>query len=173
MSLFVCALADVEAEVRRRRPDGVVSLLSPGQSPPACPSGPPRLILSFHDIAEPAEGFVAPDSGIVARLLAFDAGLGAGARVLAHCWMGISRSPAAAYILACARRGPGAEDELARALRQAAPSATPNPLLVRLADAQLERRGRMSAAVAAIGRGSEATIGQPFELGLADRSAGA
>lgn len=171
MSLFVCALADVEAEVRRLRPDGVVSLLGPGQSPPTLPPGPARLILRFHDIARPADGLVAPDSGIIARLLAFDAGLGAGARVLAHCWMGISRSPAAAYILACARHGPGMEHDLAQALRQAAPSATPNPLLVRLADAHLARGGRMRAAIAAIGRGCDADVGESFEVALANGKA--
>ena len=171
MSLFVCALADVEAEVRRLHPDGVVSLLGPGQSPPTLPPGTARLILRFHDIAQPAEGYIAPDSGIVNQLLAFDADLGEGARVLAHCWMGISRSPAAAYILACARYGPGAEDQLAQALRQAAPSATPNPLLVRLADAHLARGGRMRAAIAAIGRGCDADVGESFELALANGKA--
>jgi predicted protein tyrosine phosphatase len=38
-------------------------------------------------------------------------------------------------------------------LRAASPTATPNARLVRLADAALERNGRMNAAITEIGRG--------------------
>jgi predicted protein tyrosine phosphatase len=164
MRLVVCALADLYRMVDARRPDGVISLLAPDQPAPTIQSGPRRLTLHFHDVAEPQDGLVAASAGQVAELLAFGRSFSAEATLLVHCWMGISRSPAAAFALACAAAPERPESVLARALRQAAPSATPNPRLIRLADDQLGRAGRMVRAIAAIGRGAEAASGTPFEI---------
>lgn len=171
MRLAVCALADLAAEIDRHRPDAVVSLLAPGQAPPPVPSAS-RLVLSFHDIAEARPGLVAPTAADIDTLLDFAAALPERASLLLHCWMGISRSPAAAYAVACARAAPGAEDALARILRRAAPWATPNPRLIALADERLGRGGRMVQAVARIGRGAEAGVGRPFLLALARSASG-
>lgn len=62
------------------------------------------------------------------------------------------------------RSGGGEEVALADALRSAAPFATPNRRLVALADAALDRQGRMVEAVAAIGRGAETSTGATFRL---------
>ena len=80
-----------------------------------------------------------------------------------HCYAGISRSTAAAYIAACALRPPR-RGRVAAALRAASPSATPNPLFVAIADRLLGRDGRMVAAIAAIGRGADAFEGVPFRF---------
>ncbi len=176
MKLVVCALHDVADMARRHSPGGVISLLSPDQLAPALAGDTPRLVLRFHDIAEPSEGLTAPDAGTVARLLEFATARGATDTLLLHCWMGISRSPAAAFILACAAAPAISEQEIARALRAASPTATPNPLMVNLADRQLGRGGRMVAAAARIGRGRESAGGVPFELDtalFASRSGGA
>jgi predicted protein tyrosine phosphatase len=164
MRLIGCALADLEAVARRRRPSGVVSLLGPDQPEPSLALEAPRLVLRFNDIDAPRAGLTAPSADTVGRLLAFAAGFDADAAILLHCWMGVSRAPAACFILACAQNPARPEAMIAHALRQAAPSATPNPLLVRLADQQMARRGRMSAAIALIGRGRQAASGRPFEL---------
>jgi predicted protein tyrosine phosphatase len=162
--LAVCALADLDAEVERLSPAGVVSLLGPGQPAPEVRTDAARLLLWFNDIGGPTPGFVAPTREMVADLLAFADALPTAGVLLIHCWMGISRSPAAAYILACAQAPERSEDWIAQVLRKAAPSATPNPLLVALADEALGREGRMRAAVARIGRGCDAATGLPFEL---------
>ena len=167
MKLVICALHDVAEVARRHPPDGVVSLLSADQPAPEIPGHAPRLMLRFHDIATPREGLTAPDAGAVARLLRFAAALGAGDTLLVHCWMGISRSPAAAFILACAATPAAPEEQIALALRRVAPTATPNPLLVSLADRHLGRAGRMVAAVSMIGRGCESARGAPFALDTA------
>ena len=83
-----------------------------------------------------------------------------------HCWAGISRSTAAAYILAIAINPDLDKEALAQELRRRAPSATPNPLLVSMADEKLGRGGRMVAAIARIGRGADAFSGTPFILPL-------
>lgn len=164
MRLAVCPMADLDAEVARLAPAAVVSLLGPAQPLPAIGSDALRLVLRFNDVAAPAPNMVVPTRETVAQLLAFAGAVPPAGVLLIHCWMGISRSPAAAYILACAQAPESSETSIAQALREAAPRATPNPLLVELADAALGRQGRMRAAVARIGRGCDAATGVPFEL---------
>ena len=84
-----------------------------------------------------------------------------------HCFAGVSRSTAAAYIAACALSPKRDEFAVARSLRAASPTATPNARLVALADSALQRGGRMNGAIAAIGRGEECFEGTPFTLELA------
>ncbi len=149
----------------------VCGLLGPGMQHPALPVAEEhRLRLNFHDVAHAREGFTPPQAEHVRALLAFAerwrAAEDAPALVL-HCWMGVSRSPAAAYIVQCALNPEADERALARELRRLAPFATPNARLIALADDLLGRGGRMVAAMKAIGRGEEAFIGQPVTWALA------
>ncbi len=169
MTLLVCPLSQVEAARALHRPSHLVSLLSPTSAAEAWPraeAGDAHLQLAFHDIAAPRDGLIAPDADLVARLLDFAAGWNPARPMLVHCWAGVSRSTAAAFIIACQLGPERAEDEIAEALRTAAPYATPNSLMVELADTALNRAGRMSAAVAAIGRGADTFEGALFELPL-------
>ena len=169
MTLLVCPLSQVETARALHRPSHLLSLLSP-TSPrhtwPRADDGGACLRLAFHDIAEPRDGFTPPDAAQVARLLDFAAGWDAARPMLVHCWAGVSRSTAAAFIVACQRAPGRSEREIAQALRAAAPYATPNTLMVSLADAALGRSGRMSAAIAEIGRGADTFEGALFELPL-------
>jgi hypothetical protein len=70
-----------------------------------------------------------------------------------HCFAGISRSTAAAFISACALSPKSDEAAIAMRLRSASRTASPNPRLVALADDFLGRHGRMKAAIAKIGYG--------------------
>lgn len=122
------------------------------------------LHLSFNDIAEDRPGLVSPARGHVEALLAFAQGWSRDAPLLIHCHAGISRSTAAALIVAAALEPGRGEMELAELLRTLAPEATPNPYLTRIADDMLGRQGRLTEAVRAIGRGAEAFEGRPFVL---------
>lgn len=167
MTLLVCPLSQVETARTLHRPSHLVSLLSPTSAAEAWPVADGACLrLAFHDIAEPREGFTAPDAALVAQLLDFATGWDAARPMLVHCWAGVSRSTAAAFIIACQRAPGRSERDIARALRAVAPYATPNPLLVSLADAALGRAGRMSAAIAEIGRGAETFEGALFALPL-------
>lgn len=169
MTLLVCPLSQVETARALHRPSHLVSLLSPTSDEGAWPTANPgdaHLRLAFHDIAEPREGFTPPDAALVAQLLDFAAAWDPARPMLIHCWAGVSRSTAAAFIIACQRAASRSERAIAQALRAAAPYATPNPLMVDLADAALGRAGRMSAAVAEIGRGADTFEGALFELPL-------
>jgi predicted protein tyrosine phosphatase len=122
-----------------------------------------HLRLAFHDIVEPMPGLKLPDRDIMQAVLDF--GRSSEHQLLIHCWAGISRSSAAAFVIACDRNS-GFERDIAIELRRRSPSATPNRLMVRLADDLLARKGRMVEAIEGIGRGAEAREGEPYALPL-------
>lgn len=167
MKLIVAPMHEVAGLVATRRPSHLVSLASPGHLDASLVDGPPhRLELRFNDIAAPREGLVQPSAADIAALLDFAGGWDGGWPLLIHCWAGVSRSTAAAYVVACARSTPGREADWADRLRRAAPTATPNPLMIAHADRWLGRDGAMVRAIAAIGRGRETALGAAFELDL-------
>jgi predicted protein tyrosine phosphatase len=122
-----------------------------------------HLRLAFHDIVEPVPGLTAPDRDMMQAVLEFGRNSEPQRALLIHCWAGISRSSAAAFAIAC-DRNPGFERDIALELRRRSPSATPNRLMVRLADDLLRRNGRMVEAIDGIGRGAEAREGEPYAL---------
>jgi predicted protein tyrosine phosphatase len=166
--ILVTPLSAVEDTIRAYRPSHLVTLLSP-EHMIETPDGfdPARhLRLSVNDVADVLFAEVPPARHHVEQLLEFGHGWDAQAPILVHCWAGISRSTAAAFILLCDRLGAGNEDRIARQLRAAAPHAFPNPLLISHADAVLGRGGRMVEAVKAIGRGAIVAEGRVVELPL-------
>ena len=167
MKLIVAPLHEVAGLVAAHQPSHLISLASPGHVDAPLAHAPlHRLDLRFNDIAGPREGLTPPTEADVAALLAFAESWDWMQPLLIHCWAGVSRSTAAAYVVACARTTPGREGEWAARLRDAAPTATPNPLIVAHADRLLDRDGAMVRAVEAIGRGVETDWGAPFELDL-------
>ena len=123
-----------------------------------------HMRLRIHDISEPIEGCIAPSAEHVAQLLDFVAAWDGRGPMVIHCWAGISRSTAAAFISLCALNPATPEDLIARLLRGTSPTAYPNRLMVQLGDTALGRAGRLMAAVEAIGRGEIASEATPFSL---------
>ncbi|RLQ89209.1 tyrosine phosphatase family protein [Notoacmeibacter ruber] len=164
-SLIVCprhTLLDIASTPSIRR---FLMLSSQAEEPPAelvrRKSVFTRLI--FHDIAEPRAGLQMPLASDVRAILKAGRDALASSEPLAiSCFAAVSRSTAAAYIIACDRAGPGREGDLARQLRLRSAEATPNPALIGLADQILERGGAMIEAIAAIGRGAECREGRSF-----------
>jgi predicted protein tyrosine phosphatase len=165
MKLIVCPAIYAPQNVEAHRPSHVLGLLSPGQDEAALPHAPAhRLELRFNDIAAPQDGLIAPDESNLRAILTFAQSWDAAAPMLIYCFAGISRSTAAAFAIACQHHPKIAEQGIATLLRQASPSATPNPLMIALADAVLDRKGRMSDAASAMGRGEGMFEGYAFEL---------
>lgn len=165
-TIYVAPLSLVETTVAGANVSHLVTLIN-GETlidtPPGI--GPERhLRLAMNDICEPQPGLVLPRDTHVADLIKFAREWDRQAPLLIHCWAGISRSTAAAFISLCALNPAGAELELARALRRASPTAYPNRLLVALGDEILARDGRMVAAVEDIGRGKVADEADVFAL---------
>jgi predicted protein tyrosine phosphatase len=163
--IVVTPLEHLGATAARHQPSHILTLLSPGheESAPREAAFERHLQLYFHDIAEARAGLIAPDRESVRAILDFARSWTGARPLLVHCWAGISRSSAAAFMIACARN-PGREPCIADELRRRAPFATPNRLMVALADDVLQRSGRMVEAVDRIGRGAEAFQGMPYEL---------
>ncbi len=166
--LHVCSLALIAETVSRTGARSLVTLLSPGTEieRPIEIMPERHLYLAVSDIVEPTPGQVLAEGAHLDGLLGFVHAWDRAAPMLIHCFAGVSRSTAAAYIAACALKPDRDEFAIARALRAASPTASPNARLVALADNALGRRGRMSEAIAAIGRGDACFEGAPFTLEL-------
>lgn len=167
-TLHVSSLSKLHETVASVRASHVVTLINVNTvvERPAGISAERHLFLGMSDIVAAMDGHILPGEDHVARFLGFMRDWDRRAPIVIHCWAGISRSTAAAYIAACALGPDRDEEEIALRLRAASPSATPNARLVAVADAILGRGGRMERAIAGIGRGADAFEGAPFELGL-------
>lgn len=168
MKIIVSSLQDVLTLVRMARPSHLISLLDPESMIPT-PKGiaaERHLKVGVNDIGQPEEGLIHPTPETVEQILRFGRGWEPFEPMLVHCWAGISRSSATAFILACERAPDVPEREIAERLRRASAAATPNPLMVQLADDMLSRGGRMVDAVRAIGPGTYTYPNPPYELAV-------
>lgn len=167
--LYVSSLSRLKETVERTGATRMVSLINAGTpvERPQSIAVDNHLFLGFNDIVDPVEGLVPPGEAHVSSLLDFVQDWDKAAPLVIHCWAGISRSTAGAFITACALTPDADEAELASVLRARAPSATPNARLVAIADRMLARDGHMIEAIRAIGRGADAFEGTPFEMPLA------
>lgn len=169
MAIIVCPLSRAPEIALVRRPSHVVSLLDPGSAFPSLAgySDDQHLRVPIHDIEAEADGFDALDAPRMRLILDFVARWERDEPILIHCYAGLSRSTATAFITACAHNSHADEEEIALHLRQSSPTASPNRRFVALADAELGRGGRMRRAIDAIGRGphwSEVGEAEPFVL---------
>lgn len=110
-----------------------------------------HLKLKMDDITEARSGLTLPSMQHVTELIAFAEGWDRKSPMLIHCFAGMSRSTAVAFIALCALHPETPEERIAKALRNASDTAVPNRLLVRLGDQALGRNGRMITAVRDMG----------------------
>jgi predicted protein tyrosine phosphatase len=166
--IHVCSLARLHTTLEETRARHVVTLLKQIDlvTRPLPITAANHLHIGVDDIAGPIDGHIHPAEEHVVRLIEFVQKWDRSAPLVVHCFAGISRSTAAAFITACALRPKRNETSIARAIRSASPTACPNRLLVALADAHLDRGGRMVEALEQIGPGVFATEGVPFRLDL-------
>jgi predicted protein tyrosine phosphatase len=166
--IHVCSLARLHETVAATGARHVVSLLKDTDlvQRPEKIRAENHLILGMDDITAPLEGYVEPAHEHVARLISFVRGWERAAPLVIHCYAGISRSTAGAFVTACALNPSCDEGAIAQRLRRASPTATPNIRIVSLGDRALGRAGRMVEAIEAIGRGETAFEGDPFRLDL-------
>ncbi|QPC86638.1 protein tyrosine phosphatase [Mesorhizobium sp. NBSH29] len=167
--IHVCSLARLHATVEETRAARIVSLLTAGTEVvrPTSVAAADHLWLAMNDIVDEQPGLVSPAEAHVAQLLEFARSWDRQSPMVVHCYAGVSRSTAAAYIIAAALAPQRTEAELAATLRRLSTTATPNARLIGYADRLLGREGRMVAAIAGIGRGADCFEGVPFRLDLA------
>jgi predicted protein tyrosine phosphatase len=165
--ILIAPFSRVEETVRRHRPSHLLTLMvEPFVPTPEGIAPEKHLRINVHDILEPGEGAICPAASHIEDMLHFARGWTRISPLLVHCWAGVSRSTAAAYILLCDIHGPEYEERIARALRFHAPHAQPNRLMIRHADEILGRQGRMVEAVEAMGEARPLLQGEVVELPL-------
>ncbi|MGD9815741.1 MAG: tyrosine phosphatase family protein [Hyphomonadaceae bacterium] len=154
MTILVCPLSRAPDVARAHQVSHAVSLLDPNTPFPVIKHvGTRHLCIEVHDIEHEIDGLDPLCDARIKRMLDFVGGWDRTQPILIHCYAGISRSTATAYITACAQNPGADEEQIALALRQASPTASPNRRFIAMADAELGRSGRMTRAIERIGRG--------------------
>lgn len=168
-AIVVAPLARIAEMAVRHKASEMISLLAANQDfhRPAVICAERHLKLGMNDITFAGTGdLIAPQEVHVKEIIEFARSWDQSAPLIVHCWMGVSRSPAAAMIASLAVHPEDDDDALARRLREASPYATPNMRLVEIGDAMLGREGRFARAVKTLGRGADTDGNQPFVLPL-------
>ena len=168
LMIHVCSLARLHATVEATGARHIVTFIRESTlvQRPRAVALDNHLLLAVDDISIPLEGHTIPATEHVQALIRFVQGWDRAAPLVIHCFAGISRSTAGAFVTVCALNPRRDEVEIAKALRAASPTATPNARIVEIGDQLLGRSGRMQAAIEAIGRGVEAAEGSPFRLDI-------
>lgn len=166
--IHVCSLSLLHRTVEETGARHVVTLLRDVHlvTRPHSIAAEQHLVLGMDDVPEPADGYIAPGKDHVAKLITFARAWDRSAPLVIHCYAGISRSTAGAFVAACALNPARTEDAIARELRHRSPSATPNRRIVSIADDLLGRNGRMVEAISGIGTGLMTHEAIPFRLDL-------
>jgi predicted protein tyrosine phosphatase len=167
--IHVCSLARLHATVDETGARHIVTLLRlvDRVQRPSHIAPENHLVLAVDDITMPMDGYTAPAHEHVQRLVDFVGAWDRKAPMVIHCFAGISRSTAGAYVAACALNPERDEMQIAWDIRRASRTAQPNSRIVTIADRLLNRNGRMIRAIEAIGVGDAATEGHPFRLEIA------
>ena len=166
--IHVCSLAALPAVVRLTRASHVLTVMANVDQVqrPLSILEANHLKVLMDDITEPIDGYVAPSKEHVEQVLKFVRSWDRVAPLVVHCYAGVSRSTASAFAAACALNPHREEIAIARQIRAASPIASPNRLIVSLADRALRREGRMLRALDEIGPASLMVEGQPFRIEL-------
>lgn len=172
--IHVCSLDRLHATVRETGARDVLTVIK-NIDQVITPDGVEHgrhLKLDFADIWQPMAGEVMANAEHVGEILSFIRRWDRVNPLIVHCYAGVSRSTASAYLAACALRPDVSEAEWAERIRLASPTATPNIHIVRLGDTLLDRGGRMVKAIEHIGRGEDCFEGVPFALDIASSGDG-
>lgn len=167
--IIVSPLSRIAEMAVRHKSREMVTLIAKEQAfhRPAVISADRHLTLQMNDITfKGNDKLIAPDDVHVQTLIDFAREWDQSAPLLVHCWMGVSRSPAAAIIVALAVKPDEDDAILAARLRTVSPFATPNARIIEIGDRLLGRNGALVSAVKAIGRGADTDGNVPFVFPL-------
>jgi len=166
--IHVCSLAALPETVKATGASHVLTVMANVDQVQRPESVLPanHLKVQMDDITEQMDGFLAPNDAHIVQVLDFVRGWDRHAPLVVHCYAGISRSTASAFAAACMLNPRRDERVIARQIRAASPVASPNRLIVTLADKALGRDGRMLRALDEMGPGNMMVEGRPFRVDL-------
>jgi predicted protein tyrosine phosphatase len=166
--IHVCSLAALPETVKATGASHVLTVMANVNQVQRPESVLPanHLRVQMDDITEQMDGFLAPNDAHIVQVLDFVRGWDRHAPLVVHCYAGISRSTASAFAAACMLNPQRDERAIARQIRAASPVASPNRLIVSLADKALGRDGRMLRALDEMGPGNMMVEGRPFRVDL-------
>ena len=139
--IAICRLLEVEEISTSFGATHLLSLLEPGRKifrPEAMPKAN-HLTLCFQDTWDP-KLLAAPTAEHIERIDNWVDAQSEDARLLVHCFAGVSRSPGAALGILAKSMPP---EKAVEALFKLRPQAVPNPLVVRIWDDRLRLEGKL------------------------------
>ena len=145
--IYISGINEMPRHVRQLGPSHLISIVQPEYQPPRPVEIDPgrHLRIAVHDVSEPDGWSVVIDHDDIRRMIDFvDAWDPDAGDLLVHCLAGVSRSTATALISHWRKTGDAAAS--ARCLREAAPYAVPNRLIISLADEVLGLGGELERA---------------------------
>lgn len=149
MEMTVCAVEKVPAMILFRNATHVLSLLRGRErndlKMPRAFNKDNWLFLEMDDVIHETAEF-APTREQVAQILDWGRNLPQDAKVVVHCWAGVSRSTAAALALKVQELGVDRIDEAVKWLVDMRPIACPNPVITQFADELLNANGKLHEA---------------------------
>ncbi|UHS60858.1 protein tyrosine phosphatase [Agrobacterium vaccinii] len=170
-AIVVSPLSRIAEMAVRHKSKEMITLIAKEQAfhRPAVISADRHLTLQMNDITfKGTDKLIAPDEVHVQQVIDFARSWDQSAPLLVHCWMGVSRSPAAALIAVLAVQPQQDDAALATRLRAVSPYSTPNSRIIAIGDQLLGRGGALVAAIKTIGRGADTDGNVPFVLPLSD-----
>lgn len=165
-TIAVCSMQRIDETIAATGATRLISVVNAHLMPPTPSALRPanHLKLPMSDARPDRSGGPHPLRPMIEQLVAFIRDWPQDAPLLIHCFSGLNRSPAAAYI-ALAALNPGMPETLiAYRLRAASETAAPNITMVGVADLVLARGGHLISAIELIGPGQPAAEGRPFTL---------
>lgn len=172
--IVVCPLRLMPALVDETGARDVVSVVNPHLMPPTPRAIAPghHLKLALSDHGDPLAGERHPAVQPVGELIAFARTWGRAHPLIVHCFSGLTRSTAAAFIILAALNEDVPPPLIALRLRESSDTAAPNRVMVAVADQILGRKGAMIGAIEVIGFGQPAAEGRPFTMPATFHEAG-
>lgn len=165
-TIAVCSMQRIDETIAATGATHLISVVNPHLMPPTPAAIDPslhlRLPISDARPARSAEPH--PARPMIEQLIAFVRAWEQRSPMLIHCFSGLNRSPAAAYVALAALNPQVPETLIAYRLRAASETAAPNRTVVGVADLVLRRNGHLSSAVELIGPGQPAAEGRSFIL---------
>lgn len=166
--IIVCPYDRISSAAEKYKPTAAISILEQANQAPSirgiAPNQHLRLSLSMAE----AEILTTPspesEHKRIRQLINFAKRIDWGHALLIHCRLGLSRSPAAAFIIQCALSPNRDEFHIAEEMRHISAYIEPSIMMVIKADDLLKRGGRMVDALDHIEPGEPCFAGEVFEI---------